>query len=81
MLKGHTGQSLRSVCLEVAQTVGAYITDKLLKTARQFPWRLASGDIEQNLAGLVAMKDTGLLDDTTKKVHQLLKIGFSKVFF
>ena len=78
MLEGCTGQCLRSVCIESAYVVGAYITDKLLKTARQYPWRLASGDIEQTLVGLAALQETGHLDDTTKKVHQLLKIGVSK---
>ena len=73
--KGYTAHALRTDCLLAANTAGAFIERRVFSAAKQLPWSLASGDIRANLAALKAKEPQ---DIVSKKIKQLIAIGFNE---
>ena len=75
-----SGVELQADVLEAAHCAAAYVTDKTLKPAGEFPWKLAAGDISSNLDALAQLprQQVQLLDDTTSKIRQLLDHGYPR---
>ena len=74
LLANATPKLLRTWCLHSATIVHAFITHKVIRVAEEYPWRLASGDIEANLANL-SQEDTAM-DPTSGKIRALVRSGF-----
>lgn len=71
------GGELRSASVRSAYTSRAYIEDRLFRIADDFPWRLAFGDIQDNLEKLHSEPYQGH-DRATQQIKQLLQIGFPR---
>ena len=69
--------SLRSEVLQVAQTSSAFVEHRVFAAASRLPWRLCTGDIDRNLQELMA--STEPREPTSKKVWQLLHLGWNKL--
>lgn len=71
-----TGPELRADAMRVATIAGGYIDKKLLRVARDWPWRLADGDVEANLEELASQDE--VLEPVTAKIKQLLHWRFNR---
>lgn len=71
---GVTGHGLRGDCLASANIVAAYIRRKVFQEMEQYPWRLAVGDVDENLEVLQASNDT-ISDPFAASVRGLLRVG------
>ena len=78
LLSGLSAKALRSDCCLAASISAAYFTRKCLQVARCFPWRLCVGNIADNLDQLASQSQCPSADATTQKIHQLLRIGYSR---
>ena len=70
-----TSHGLRSDCLKSAGIAAAYIRRKVFDEIKQYPWRLALGDVEANLRELDASQDD-ISDTFAASVRALLRVGY-----
>ena len=70
-------QSLRSEVLQAAQTSSAFVEHRVFSAASRLPWKLCTGDIDQNLQELMASIEPR--EPTSQKVWQLLHLGWNKL--
>ena len=80
---GHVGRSiampgskLRSDTLGAAHTSVAYVTIKVVRVARQYPWSLTQGDIHADLDALACLDEPE--EATMRKIWQLLRLGYNR---
>ena len=69
-----TGAALRTATIGSGLTIRAFLEQKLFKVARGYPWRLAIGDVGQNLSQLF-LSQTPPRDQVTARIQKLLKAG------
>ena len=67
---------LRSDCIGCASIGAAYIQRVLLSVAKSYPWALAIGDIESNLARLEG--ESQVSEPVTLKIQTLARQGFNR---
>ena len=75
-LEDASPQSLRSDVLMAGHVASAFISRKFLAPAKEYPWRLARGDVSANITALADAAD--VKDETTAKIQQLARLGFNR---
>lgn len=71
---GTPAAKLRHEAASAAMVCCAFLERRVFRAARQAPWCLCQGSIEENLRALCSGEAPQ--DDTTKKIWQLLQLGF-----
>ena len=77
-LEGASAKSIRSDVFRAALTSAAFFQWRTLSTIKAYPWLLCSGDMDAKLQALADNEECPAKDATTRKIHQLLRIGWSK---
>ena len=72
-----SSRELRSDTLAAAHASVAFASLRVFKPAKQHPWSLAQGDIDQNLETLQQLQEAPA-EPTTQKIWRLVRIGFSR---
>ena len=72
-----SSRELRSDTLAAAHASVAFASLRVFRPAKQHPWSLAQGDIDQNLETLQQLQEAPA-EPTTQKIWRLVKIGFSR---
>ena len=70
-----TALSLRSSSIWAACIAGAYLKKKSFAAVQQYPWKLASGNVLQNICELQEV-DAAELDPVSVKIQQLFRLGY-----
>lgn len=71
-----SGQVLRSECLHAAHISRGFMQHRFFAAASEYPWRLATGDQDANLASL--MSGPKPAEECAGKIWELLHLGFNK---
>ena len=78
LLEGVSPTKLRSDIVQSASISTAYFTDRALNSAKAYPWRLCSGDINATITALADAADPPATDSTTKKIWQLARLRWNR---
>ena len=73
---GLSPAGLRDDVLHSTHACDGYVTNKSLRPLADYPWRLGSGDLEENIRELKAMPNSPSPDLCTTLVKQLLDDGY-----
>jgi hypothetical protein len=76
---GYRGEvwELRDSVVRSSHVAASFIDGKVLGQLREYPWRLAVGDVAENLARLAATEEP-IRDSCTHKVRLLLRMGYNR---
>ena len=77
-LEGITPVALRSSVQFSASISGGFFFFRCLRTARQYPWRLCEGNVDENLTELHSYEAPPDDNATTVKIWKLLQIGYPR---
>lgn len=66
--------SMHSAAVHSTHIGAAFLVSRVFKVAKGFPWRLCSGDIQENLQDL-SESEAPASDGITEKVYKLMQIG------
>lgn len=72
-----SAQLLRTYVIESALVSLSFMTRRAFRVAKELPWRLARGDLEENIKALAAQEEEPP-EETAATIWRLAKLGFNR---